>query len=78
MVRFACSLAMVACFTSSAVADIPPPPPAKGFKRVPYENIMKLEAELPGYKFYTFQRLGINGDETIGDRRRWDKLKRIA
>jgi hypothetical protein len=51
MIRFACSLAIVACFTLPAVADIPPPPPAKGFKRVPYENIMKLEAELPGYKF---------------------------
>ena len=39
----------------------------KGFKRVPYENIMKLGAELPGYKFYTFQRLGLGGRETIGD-----------
>src|SRR5262245_59449491 len=67
MIRFACSLAMVACFTLPAVADIPPPPPAKGFKRVPYENIMKLEAELPGYKFYTFRRLGLGGQETIGD-----------
>ena len=65
MVRFACSLAMVACFTLSAVADIPPPPPGKGFKRVPYENIMKLGTELPGYKFYTFQRLGLGGQETI-------------
>lgn len=67
MVRFACSLVMVACFTSSAVADIAPPPPAKGFKRVPYENTMKLRAKLPGYKFYTFQRLGLGGRETIGE-----------
>lgn len=67
MVRFFCSLAIVAGFTWSAVADIPSPPPEKGFKRVPYENVMKLEAELPGYKFYTFQRLGIGGQETIGE-----------
>jgi hypothetical protein len=67
VVRFACSLAMVACFTASAAADIPPPPPEKGFKRVPYENVMKLEAELPGYKFYTFQRMGIGGQESVGD-----------
>jgi hypothetical protein len=51
----------------SAVADIPPPPPGKGFKRVPYENVMKLTTVLPGYKFYTFQRLGLGGQETIGD-----------
>jgi hypothetical protein len=78
MVRFACSLAIVACFTISAVADIPPPPPAKGFKRVPYEHIMKLEAELPGYKFYTFQRLGLGGQETIGDELKLDTEKGIA
>jgi hypothetical protein len=65
--RFACSLALVACLTSSAVADIAPPPPKTGFKRVPYENVMKLGAELPGYKFYTFRRLGLGGKETIGD-----------
>lgn len=67
VVRLACALAMVACFTLSAVADIPAPPPAKGFKRVPYEHLLKLEAELPGYRFYTFQRLGLGGQETIGD-----------
>jgi hypothetical protein len=58
---------MVASFTLSAAADIPPPPPVKGFKRVPYENILKLEAEIPGYKFYTFQRMGLGGQETIGE-----------
>jgi hypothetical protein len=67
VVRISCSLAMVACFTLSAVADIPPPPPGKGFKRVPYENTMKLATELPGYKFYTFERLGLGGEETIGE-----------
>ena len=67
MIRYACSLAVVACCTLSAVADIPPPPPKMGFKRVPYENVVKLETELPGYKFYTFQRLGLGGQETIGD-----------
>jgi hypothetical protein len=67
VVRFVCSLAILACFTLSAAADIPPPPPAKGFKRVPYENIIKLDTEVPGFKFYTFQRLGLGGQETIGN-----------
>lgn len=67
MVRNACSMAMVACFTWSAVADIPAPPPGRGVKRVPYEHIMKLETELAGYKFYTFQRLGLGGQHTIGE-----------
>ncbi|HEX3150429.1 MAG TPA: hypothetical protein VHR66_20290 [Gemmataceae bacterium] len=67
MVRFASSLGLVACFTPFAAADIPPPPPEKGFKRVPYEISMKLDKEVPGYKFYPFQRLGIGGQEKIGD-----------
>lgn len=66
MVRFAGSLALVVCCTVSALADIAPPPPEKGFKRVPYENVLKLATELPGYQFYTFQRLGLGGKETIG------------
>jgi len=78
MVRFACSLAILACFTLSAVADIAPPPPAKGFKRVPYEHVMKLAAELPGYKFYTFQRLGLGGQETIKDELKLETEKGIA
>jgi hypothetical protein len=49
------------------MADIAPPPPAKGLKRVPYENLLKLAGEVPGYKFYTFQRLGLGGAETIGE-----------
>ena len=67
MVRLACSLALVAGLAVPAAADIPPPPPARGFKRVPYENLVKLGTELPGYKFYTFQRLGLGGRETIGE-----------
>jgi hypothetical protein len=67
VVRIACPVALVACFTGLAVADIPPPPPEKGFKRVAYEQRLKLEADLPGYKFYPFQCLGIGGQETIGD-----------
>jgi hypothetical protein len=59
-------LALVAGLAVPAAADIPPPPPGKGFKRVPYENLVKLGTELPGYKFYTFQRLGLGGRETIG------------
>jgi hypothetical protein len=76
--RFPCSSAIVACFTLSAVADIPPPPPKNGFKRVPYENVMKLETDLPGYKFYTFQRMGIGGKETIGDELKLGMDKGIA
>ena len=45
MVRFGCLLAIVAGLPLSAAADIPPPPPEKGFKRVPYENVLKLETE---------------------------------
>jgi hypothetical protein len=67
VVRLACPLVVVAWFAAPAVADIPPPPPAKGLKRVPYENTLKLETDLPGYKFYTFRRLGLGGQDTIGD-----------
>lgn len=78
MIRFACSLALVVCFTLSAVADIPPPPPAKGFKRVPYEIVMQLETELPGFKFYPFQRLGLGGRETIGEELKLGTEKGLA
>jgi hypothetical protein len=78
MVRFVCSLATIACFTLSALADIPPPPPTKGFKRVPYENVMKLATELPGYRFYPFQRMGLGGQETIGDELKLGTEKGIA
>ena len=67
MVRFSFSLAIVACSTLSAIADIAPPPPQKGFKRVPYQYIVKLETELPGYKFYTWEGWGLRGKETIGE-----------
>jgi len=67
MIRFVCWLAIVAGLASSALGDIPPPPPEAGFKRVPYENVLKLEAELSGYRFYPFQRLGLGGQETIGE-----------
>lgn len=67
MVRFTCSLALIACLTAPALADLPPPPPVAGLKRVPYEIVMKLEKEIPGYKFYTFSRMGLGGLETIND-----------
>lgn len=67
MVRFAYSVAVAACVACPAAADIPPPPPERGFKRVPYVHSLKLDAELPGYKFYTFRRLGLGGQETIGE-----------
>lgn len=65
MVRFALALAMIACCTASAVADVAPPPPEKGFKRVPYQYIVKLETEPSGYKFYAFRDRG--PARTIGD-----------
>lgn len=67
MIRFVLSLALIPCFLPSALADIPPPPPQRGFKRVPCEQLLKLEKELPGYKFHTFQQLGLGGKLTIGD-----------
>ena len=67
VVRLACPLVVVAWFAGPAAADIPPPPPEKGLKRVPYENTLRLETDLPGYKFYTFQQLGLSGRETIGE-----------
>jgi hypothetical protein len=72
MKRFVCSLAILACFASAAVADLAPPPPRQGLKRVPYEHVLKLAEEIPGYKFYTFQRLGIGGQEKIGDELKLD------
>lgn len=63
--------AIFACFTLSfsltALADLAPPPPGKGEKRVPYENVLKLEREIPEYKFYPFKRLGLGGKEKIGE-----------
>jgi hypothetical protein len=76
--RFAWSLALTACVAVSALADIPPPPPAKGFKRVPYETFMKLEKDLPGYKFYTFSRLGLGGKDTIKEELKLGTEKVVA
>src|SRR5690349_13514055 len=77
MFRFTLSLAVVACFTLSALADVPPPPPEKGFKRVPYEHVLKLEKETPGYKLFTF-RGAVFGDPTIGDELKLGKEKGVA
>jgi hypothetical protein len=67
MVRHAFALAIFASFASPALADLPPPPPARGFKRVPYEIVLKVDKEIPGYKFYPFTRLGLGGQEKIGE-----------
>ena len=67
MARFACALALLAGLAASASADIPPPPPANGFKRVPYVIVMRLEKEIPGYKFYTYSQVGLGGKETVRD-----------
>ncbi|MFO0820072.1 MAG: hypothetical protein U1A77_19135 [Pirellulales bacterium] len=58
---------IVFCVASSAVADVPPPPPKWGFKRVPYENVVKWDNEIEGYRFFAFERLGIGGEEKIGE-----------
>jgi hypothetical protein len=65
-IRSVCLIGMIACFGASALADIPPPPPQRGFKRVPYEHVLKLESEMPDYQFYPFQRMGLGGQEKIG------------
>lgn len=67
MSRLICVLAVVVCWASSAFADVPPPPPEKGFKRVPYENVVRCVPEVTGYRFFTFERLGIGGKEKIGE-----------
>jgi hypothetical protein len=66
-IRSACLFAVIAVLGASAFADIPPPPPQRGFKRVPYEHVLKLATELPEYKFYPFQRLGLGGEEKVGE-----------
>jgi hypothetical protein len=53
--------------TSIAFADVPPPPPDWGYKRVPYENVVRWDNEIEGYRFFTFERLGIGGEEKIGE-----------
>jgi hypothetical protein len=37
----------------------------RGLKRVPYVQLVKISKEIPGYRFYLFQRLGINGTPTV-------------
>lgn len=65
MIRSIFAFVLILGITGSAVADVPPPPPDPGFKRVPYEIVVKLAAEMQDYRFFTFQRLGIGGEETI-------------
>lgn len=52
MLRSVCSLTIIAVLAASALANIGPPPPAKGFKRVGVEYLLKLDKEIPGYQFY--------------------------
>ena len=66
MVRVACLLALLMTGALTAVADIPPPPPERGFKRVPLEHVVKLDKEIPGYKFYTYTGTP-GGGEVIDD-----------
>lgn len=65
MLRVVCLLAVLLLGTLTVMADIPPPPPEAGFKRVPCEHVVKLGGEIPGYKFYTFEQFGLNGDITV-------------
>ncbi|MFO0818311.1 MAG: hypothetical protein U1A77_10245 [Pirellulales bacterium] len=68
MVRCLLALALVFGFTLAAVADVAPPPPTTGLKRVPLEHVLILATKMDDYEFYTFERLGINGDEVVGKR----------
>ncbi len=77
MIRVLCSLAVIACFASFALADIAPPPPGPGMKRVPLEHVVKLAAEIPGYKFYTY-RGGVGGGESIGEELKLSKDKGVV
>lgn len=67
MLRCLLSLLMVSCLCAAALGDVPPPPPEFGFKRVPYENLLKLGPDVAGYKFFPFQRLGLGGQEVLGE-----------
>ncbi len=68
MFRTTLALALVFGLTAIALADLAPPPPGPGFKRVPFEHVMKLAAEIDDYQFYPFERMGINGKEQVGER----------
>lgn len=68
LVRCLLALALVFGFTLAAVADVAPPPPTTGLKRVPLEHVLILATKMDDYEFYTFERLGINGDEVVGKR----------
>lgn len=77
MVRVACLVALLMTGALTAVADIPPPPPAKGLKRVPLEHVMKLDKEIPGYKFYTYTGSPGGGD-TLGEELKLDTEKGVV
>lgn len=68
MVRRSLALVLVFGLALPVLADVPPPPPAAGLKRVPLEHVLKLAQEMDDYEFYTFQRLGIGGKEEVGER----------
>lgn len=74
MLRTACLLAVVLGSALAALADIPPPPPEAGFKRVPYEHVVKLDKEIPGYKFYTF-RGSVGGGATVDEELKLETTK---
>lgn len=65
-------------FALTALADVPPPPPGAGLKRVPLEHVLKLANEMDDYEFYPFERLGINGKEKVGERLKVDTNEGVS
>ena len=76
MNRVLCLLAIVACYASFALADVPPPPPEPGMKRVPVEHVIKCPQEIPGYKFFPYSG-GVGGGEKLGDELKFEKDKGV-
>ena len=52
MIRYLCSVLLACTVCSSASADLPPLTPDPGFKRVWSQHVIKLEKEIPGYRFF--------------------------
>jgi hypothetical protein len=56
MKLFFCSLFIFAGLVLTALSDVPPQHPPLGFKRIPSAYVVKLDKELPAYKFYVYQQ----------------------
>ena len=64
MIRSVISLAVVACFAVTALADMAPPRPYPGC--LLSKHVIKLDQEIPGYRFFLFH--GTNDKDITIDR----------